>query len=222
MLVAPEFAQLGITSESEGINPGDRRAVYYLTRYLCPRDVLEIGTHIGASTTHVAVALRQLAASQANRAVSLTTVDVEDINDSESQPWLKYGSACSPLDMMKRLRCDGFVTFVVSRSLDYFIRCTEKFDLIFLDGDHSAATVYQEIPSALKLLKSGGWILLHDYYPDLKPLVPTGKMVPGPYLAVRRLQREGVAIRAVPLGRLPWTTKQNSNLTSLALLGKFA
>src|SRR6266511_3475177 len=37
-----------------GVNPGDRRAVWYLIRGLNARSVLEIGTHVGASTVHIA------------------------------------------------------------------------------------------------------------------------------------------------------------------------
>ena len=40
-----------------GVNPGDRRAVYYLIRSLRPANVLEIGTHVGASTLHIAAGL---------------------------------------------------------------------------------------------------------------------------------------------------------------------
>jgi len=40
-----------------GINHGDRRALYYLIRALRPRSVLEVGTHIGASTLYIARAL---------------------------------------------------------------------------------------------------------------------------------------------------------------------
>ena len=42
-----------------GINPGDRRAVYYLIRALRPRRVLEIGTNVGASTLHIAAAMKR-------------------------------------------------------------------------------------------------------------------------------------------------------------------
>ena len=36
------------------------------------------------------------------------------------------------------------VTFVTNSSLTYLDECDESFDLIFLDGDHSAAMVYQD------------------------------------------------------------------------------
>jgi len=59
-------------------------------------------------------------------------------------------------------------------SLDYLAGCAQTFDFIFLDGDHAARTVYQEVPAALRLLNSGGVILLHDYFPNLRPLWSNG------------------------------------------------
>jgi len=89
-----------------------------------------------------------------------------------------------------------------------------------LDGDHSAKVVYQEVSAASKLLNSGGLILLHDYFPNLQLLWSNGDIKPGPWLAIERLKKEGMAIDIKALGKLPWATKMNSNFTSLALLGK--
>src|SRR3954449_2636637 len=45
--------------KTPGVNPGDRRALYYLLRALRPRSVLEIGTNVGASTIHIAAAMKR-------------------------------------------------------------------------------------------------------------------------------------------------------------------
>jgi hypothetical protein len=37
------------------------------------------------------------------------------------------------------------------------------FDLVYLDGDHSYATVFAEIEAYLPLLEAGSWIGGHDY-----------------------------------------------------------
>jgi Methyltransferase domain len=92
------------------------------------------------------------------------------------------------------------------------------FDLIFLDGDHSAAKVYQEVCLALKRLHGGGVILLHDYFPDNKPLWSDGSLVPGPFMAIERLRSEDSNLKVEPVGGLPWPTKYSSNVTSLAVL----
>jgi predicted O-methyltransferase YrrM len=202
-----------------GVNPGDRRAVYYLISALKPLSVLEIGTHVGASTVHIASAL---ATNQkgGERTATLTTVDISDVNSTATKPWLKYGAKCSPREMIDILGLESIVEFVHDTSLEYASRCNRKFDFIFLDGDHAARSVYSEVPAALNMLNPNGVILLHDYFPDMKPLWQDGWVAPGPFMATSRFMAEGADISVVPLGALPWPTKLKSNVTSLALLLK--
>jgi predicted O-methyltransferase YrrM len=108
--------------------------------------------------------------------------------------------------------------FVVARSLDYFAACRERFDLVFLDGDHGARTVYREIAAALAVLAPGGAILLHDLFPAGAAYGPDGSEIPGPRLALERLRAEGAPLLAVPLAPLPWPTLRPDGATSLALL----
>jgi len=200
-----------------GVNAGDRKAIYYLICKLEPASVLEIGTHIGASTVHIAAAL-YMSRIRLGINAQFTSVDMVDVNSHETKPWLNYGSKHSPAEMINKLNYGSFVNFAVDTSLNYAANCTEKYDFIFLDGSHAASIVYQEIPMFLKLLNPDGLILLHGYFPSLKPLWSKGTIIPGPYLATERLVKEGVNLDILPLGNLPWPTKQRSNATSLALL----
>jgi predicted O-methyltransferase YrrM len=210
---------LCIPDGTGGVNPGDRRAIYYLISALKPLSVLEIGTHLGASTVHIASALAMNQTSN-RRNAALTTVDISDVNSLTTKPWLKYGAKRSPSEMINSLELQSMVEFVTDTSLKYASRCNRKFDFIFLDGDHSAKTVYSEIPLALNLLNPNGVILLHDYFPRLKPLWSSESVIAGPFLATDRLRAEGANICVLPLGALPWPTKLQSNVTSLALLLK--
>lgn len=207
-----EIKQFGIPDGTGGVNLGDRRAIYYLISAIKPTSVLEIGTHIGASTIHIVSAIKY----QVNAKV--TTVDISDVNSRTKKPWLKYGATHSPIEMVDKFGCKSFVEFITDTSLNFASHCQRTFDFIFLDGDHSAATVYQEVPVALNLLKQNGVILLHDYFPNMKPLWTNGSVIPGPFLAIERLRREGLNVTVLPLGILPWPTKLQSNVTSLALL----
>lgn len=214
-----QFDLFEIPDGSGGINHGDRRAIYYLISKLEPSSVLEVGTHIGASTIHIAAALNTSRVKEGLTA-NLTTVDILDVNSNVKKPWLKYGTKYSPAEMINKLNCDSFVKFVTDNSINYTTNCKQKFDFIFLDGSHAADIVYQEIPRALKLLNKNGVILLHDYFPSMKPLWSDGSVIPGPFLAIRRFINEGANLTVLELGKLPWPTKLDSNVTSLALLLK--
>lgn len=216
--VSPELQMFEIPDGTGGVNPGDRRAIFYLISYFKPRSVLEVGTHIGASIVHTAAALHRGHKLENQERPNLVTVDVSDVNDPVSKPWLQHGTRNSPIEMINTLGCSYFVKFEMNASLAYMAGCEQRYDFIFLDGDHAAKTVYQEIPAALALLESDGLILLHDYFPESNPLWSDGTFIPGPFLAIDRLTREGVPLKVLPLGQLPWPTKLESNITSLALL----
>jgi predicted O-methyltransferase YrrM len=213
--VAAEIDRFRITTTAGGVNPGDRRALYCLIRSFRPARVLEVGTHIGASTVHIAAALRANAAA-GGLASELTTVDILDVNDAATRPWLQYGSPLAPAEMIGRMGMTGRVRFVARPSLDFLADAGPSYDFIFLDGDHGAATVYRELPAALRRLAPGGVVLLHDYFPGGRPLWPGDPVIPGPWLGVERLRREGARLNVLPLGELGWPTKLGRNVTSLA------
>ena len=195
-----------------GVNPGDRRALYYLVHALRPQNLLEVGTHIGASTVFLAEALKSVSPQ-----ARMTTVDILNVNDPEG-PWYNQGLTMSPADYLERLGSKDRVTFRAASSSNYLATAQEKFDFIFLDGDHSSRTVYKEVSMALNILNQNGVILLHDYYPAGKALFNDGNIIAGPFMALDRIMRENKEIKVMPLGDLPWPTKQGLRKTSLALL----
>ena len=87
-------------------------------------------------------------------------------------------------------------------SLAFMDQTAERFDLIFLDGDHSANTVYQEVVAGLRLLNPDGVILRDDYYPDAQLMYPDGTIIVGPCHALDRIGRENSSLTdSVPAGR---------------------
>jgi predicted O-methyltransferase YrrM len=140
------------------------------------------------------------------------------VNDGPDAFWKRGGLPRSPQDNVRQLGMADSVQFVVMDSLRYFDRYTDQFDFIFLDGDHTAAIVYQELPRALNRLRSEGTVLLHDFFPHRRPLWRDVAPIPGPALALERFQREGAMVRVIPLGSLPWPTKLGSTVSSLALM----
>jgi len=212
-------APFGISQAPSGVNDGDRRAIWQLVRALGAQSVLEVGTSIGASTIHFAQGLRQNGA-ESGQPVRLVSVDIEDMNDPATARHVRLGLPHAPRAMLERLGCAGFTRFEVADSTAWLQACREKFDLIFLDGDHGAGTVYRELPAALRLLNPGGVILLHDYFPDGKPLWPHKGALMGPFVAIRRLLAEGAGFTVLPLGALEWETKRGTTLTTLALVAR--
>jgi predicted O-methyltransferase YrrM len=197
---------------SGGVNPGDRRAIYHLVTAWRPMRVLEIGTHIGASTASIALA-------QSHFGGVLTTVDIIDVNAPDG-PWRRLGLPRSPKHTLASLGLAKSVEFVRGKALQVFRRRGgPQYDLVFLDGDHTTLAIYREIDAALCVLAPNGVILLHDFYPGCRPITPDGSVIKGPAIAASRIEEE-TSLVFLPLGELPWRTKDGSNATSLALVVK--
>src|SRR3989338_8821352 len=77
-----------------GVNPGDQRTLFYLARAVNARTILEIGTHIGCSTVHLALALKQsLKEDEIGKPKRrLVTLDIKDVNDPLEEPWKEHRS----------------------------------------------------------------------------------------------------------------------------------
>ena len=210
-----KLSSFKISDVKAGVNFGDQKAIFFLINYLKPKSVLEIGTHIGASTVNIASAMNYNQKEGEIKPI-FKTVDIRDVNSISKKPWLEYGMKKSPIEMTQELENPLSVDFITENSIDYLDKTSDTFDFIFLDGGHLPETVYQEIPKALKILNKDGVILLHDYFPNGKPLWPNNYVLQGPYLATERLIKE-TDITILPLGSLPWKTKLGSSNTSLAL-----
>ena len=209
--------QLELPENSGGINLGDQRALYYLTKGLDVKSILEIGTHIGCSTVHFALALNSI---NNNDYKFIDTVDIIDVNNKRKKHWNNFGAKFSPQKIIEMVGSNHLVKFIKNNSIDYLRNCKKSYDLIFLDGSHLSNIVYQEIPLALNLLNNGGIILLHDYYMNNSPIWGDGFISSGPYQAVERFMEEGQSFHVEPIGELPWETKMGSKKTSLAFLSK--
>lgn len=199
-----------------GVNRGDRRALYVLARALRPTRVLEVGTLVGASTAHLALAMHRHALP--GETMRLVTLDVIDVNDPRGGPWRRLGLGKTPRELIcDDLNMGATVEFVRERAADYLRQTSERFDLIFLDGDHRARAVYDEFALATRCLNAGGVIVLHDYFPDGRRLWPSRPAIAGPFLGMRPHLARHPELVVSPLGRLGWETKLGSNVTSLAL-----
>jgi len=221
--IAPEWEEVEVTLKGLGLwNPHggtggpDLKALYYLVRHYGCSSILEVGTHLGCSTATIACALAKLPDGNSPR---MTTVDIVDVNDDVNGPWRDAGVACSPRGALERLDPAFAVEFVQSRSVEYLRNSNEQFDFIFLDGDHAANTVYQEIALVTRLVGPDGIIALHDYsHNRMFQIYYDGWTIPGPFLAARRASRERGDADVIALGKLPGMTGKEESL--LAVLGR--
>ena len=119
----------------------DGQILYALVRALQPDRVLELGTHLGGSATHIAQALMD------NGSGSLICVDINPLAGSEIP------------EALQALRVE-----IIIADIDEYIRRPDVggFDFIFEDGGHSEFQVHTIYERLDKLLAPGGVIVSHD------------------------------------------------------------
>lgn len=195
-----------------GINPGDQKYLASLIGNLRPRSVLEIGTHVGYSTKIISDSLVKAKVENAK----ITTVDIIDVN-SDRGPWFELGEELRPRE---RITCGEKIKleFIQSDSVEFLSKTTQEFDFVFLDGSHEGGKIYQELKSLKKCLNQSATILIHDYFPNRRPLWSNSKIIYGPVMACEKLLVEEELLSVVPVGELPVETKLFSKKSSLALV----
>lgn len=127
-------------------------------------EVLEIGAAFGYST----VVLAQVAQH-------VTSIDPHLVHNS-------YGTLMANVGMYGLAERVQVIRQYSIAALAELIAEGRRYDLVFIDGDHTAAGVATDIECALKLVRPGGHIAVHDVTetcccPDVGPTVD--RMLPG-------------------------------------------
>lgn len=195
----------------ESVSEADGYILYAITRFLNIKHALEIGTHLGFSTLHIALALKENAL--------LTTVDLRDMNNEKEKLYTQYGSNISPNKLLANFQVDGKVDFVISDSSRYVNSSKNKFDFIFIDGNHSEVGAYFDILHSIIALNDDGVIILHDYNNPYDPTPNIQKGMYGVYWAIERVKKIFPDINTIPIKSVPYGGNDNYP-TSLALLSK--
>lgn len=167
----------------QSVGQGDCFALFALTHAIGAAKGLEIGTHLGYSTLHIAAAL-----AGNGHTPSLTTVDIIDVNDENAAPYKAYGASLSARQRLQALGLADRVSFAVARSEAFLKRTRETYDVVFIDGDHSEVGAYFDIVQSLARLSERGIVILHDYNDpaDHTPGLPARQF--GVHWAIHRLR----------------------------------
>lgn len=59
----------------------------------------------------------------------------------------------------------SFVNYKMTSDEFFFTHCKKKYDIIFIDGLHTAYQVSKDIKNSISFLNGGGFIILDDVYP---------------------------------------------------------
>ena len=84
---------------------------------------------------------------------------------NEIAPLANNAYAVDIIDSYSLIKHNSNLKWFQGKTLDFLKNCTIKFDLIFIDADHSYEASLEDFKYSLPLIKENGLILLHDTYP---------------------------------------------------------
>lgn len=61
---------------------------------------------------------------------------------------------------------EDYITPLVGWSEEFYLRWSRPLDLLFIDGGHSHEVVQGDLDSFFPYLKPGGYLFMHDVYPE--------------------------------------------------------
>ncbi|SLM32079.1 hypothetical protein MTBBW1_560003 [Desulfamplus magnetovallimortis] len=134
---------------------------------IAPRNVLEIGSYIGASTIWIASAM-----SEYERRNKLCCIDL--FLPHTDNPWCPGVELIEPLSYIKNnIKKCGFQSFIElyqGDSKDLIPKIAKQIhstiDFVIIDGDHSFMGCSSDFNLVEPFVSLGGYILFHDTFPD--------------------------------------------------------
>lgn len=136
-------------------NKTDMLYVCGIAKLLGARQIFEFGTYLGRTTYHLTFA---------HDDAHVTTLNLPPGSDPRYGKYLGvYFRGTDREQRITQIYCD-------SLKFDTAPYCG-KFDLVFVDGDHSYDAVKNDTTKAFELLRPGGAIIWHDYAPKSGELV---------------------------------------------------
>ena len=137
---------------------------------LKPRRVLEIGSYEGLSTTYVIERCSAFGPLQIHcvdtwkGAVDLSADAMDGVEARfDRNVKLAIDRAAAPVSLHKIKRRSALALS------DYIARGEPQFDLIYIDGSHTAADVLVDAVLAFQLLRVGGMMIFDDYLWSMEP-----------------------------------------------------
>lgn len=123
-----------------------------LIRFHKPKTFLEIGTHYGHTTNIISDKFPNL---------KITTVDPGDQVNSDKRSPFQGAEYLAQNEIGKMFIGKQNINLIKKNFHD--ITFDEKFDFIFIDGDHTYSAVIKDTQKALSLLNENGVIVWHDW-----------------------------------------------------------
>ncbi|MBL8964437.1 MAG: class I SAM-dependent methyltransferase [Phycisphaeraceae bacterium] len=151
------------------LSPEAGLMLHSLVRNIRPRVIVEVGTFCSVSTHWMAAALHEIGGNGVIHAF-------DDFGPIHKGPWrdaeMLQGRREWVEDRLARAGLLDRVVFHPGDSPTQLIRAREELSrcggvqFAFIDGDHTVAGALQDLWAVEPVLNTGGYVMLHDTYPE--------------------------------------------------------
>lgn len=157
-------------SRPASISPEAGLLLQSLVRSISPRVVVETGTFLTVSTQWIAAALLE-----DEPGAVVHSFDTFEVLETRFPGLLKRAGASGHLEFaesaVRRAGLEGVVRLHKGKSADQIERLRDSGELgavqlAFIDADHSVRGVVRDFRAVEPSLETGGYVVLHDVYPD--------------------------------------------------------
>lgn len=136
---------------------------YSITKMLRPLLVVEIGCFIGFSTLHFAKALQELSFGK--------IISVDPFNfEVDTGRGMKNRQDIAEY-YREKAGLEDIISYIKGYSTQVYPQIENqiknKIDLLYIDGNHSVKGVFADFNTYYNDVRSGGYIIVHDIYPEM-------------------------------------------------------
>jgi hypothetical protein len=165
----PFMAELRNNLVAGGSELGTGLTLFTLAVATRSRSILEIGRYTGFSTFALASALRfmEMGWDEDQFVHQRPDMDYPKFETREPGHLTSLDVYPKPIvqELLKRHDLEKYVTLVNENSQTYVLDEAARFDLMFIDGDHTFGGCLSDVVRYVpKYLRPGGYFILHDYF----------------------------------------------------------
>ncbi len=182
-VVYNHLREMGFSAElinDQCISPDDARQIVEIIQKKCPDNILEIGTFVGLSAGVIALSAPDAALTcvDPNLPIKLQSAEFGYHNNKGALEFARdmigcLGKTANVITLEGFFSCfpsKGFATQIRKMDINFDsinivgsrVSDFAPYDLIFIDGDHFADSVYSDLSLVYKFLSVDGSIILHD------------------------------------------------------------
>ncbi|MDY6989116.1 MAG: class I SAM-dependent methyltransferase [Thermodesulfobacteriota bacterium] len=179
IILQEHMAERGLITDINDRRRIDAEIISIVCKNANPRNCLEIGTSLGVSTARMAVNAPQ---------ATIFTVNIPPEEYEEGGVFRTHRLEHNEIGRFYRQKKLDNIEQIFANTATWEPHLPPV-DIAFIDGSHDTAFVYSDTRKVLKIMQKGGFLLWHDFNPEL---INRFEWIRSVMMGVELLYRDGI------------------------------